>query len=93
VERSGRGRIDQRMVPAPRMQNILVDRLNDLADAGQPAAQSLGPGVLAIPLRRAHDLGLIVVPPARMHGLPREAFIADLDEPPAATEMDSTRQS
>src|SRR6266545_1920937 len=60
------------------MMQLVVDGLDDLAHPSQPTARAFGPGMPAIPLWRAHQLGPIVVPPVRMSGLPLEALIADI---------------
>jgi hypothetical protein len=58
--------------------HLVGDRLDDLAHSGRPAASALRPGLLAIPLRRAHDLRSITVPPACVRGLPLKALITDI---------------
>jgi hypothetical protein len=60
------------------MMHFVVDGLNDLAHPGQPAAQPLRPRMGAIPLRRAKNLGPLVVPPSPVCGLALEAFIAEV---------------
>jgi hypothetical protein len=60
------------------MMYLVVDRLDDLAHPGQPAAQLPRPGVLAMPFRRANDLRPIAVPPARVRCPPLKALIADI---------------
>jgi hypothetical protein len=60
------------------MLHLVVDRLDDLTHPGQPTARTFGPGMPALPLRRANHLGRIVIPPARMSSLSLEAFIADI---------------
>jgi hypothetical protein len=60
------------------MMDVLIDCCDDLTHPGQPAAPLLGPGELALPLRRTHDLGPIAIAPARLCGLPLAALIADL---------------
>jgi hypothetical protein len=60
------------------MLDVLVARLDDLTPPSRPAAPSRGLAVLAMPLRRAKDLGPIAGPPARMRGLPFAALIAAL---------------
>src|SRR5215211_5578843 len=60
------------------LMHLVVDRLDDLAHPGQPPSRTFGPGMPALPLRRANYLGPIVVPPARMSSLSLEAVIADI---------------
>jgi hypothetical protein len=60
------------------MMPLVVDRLDDLAHPGQPTAHTFGPGMSAIPLRRANHLGPIAGPPAHMSSLSLEALITDI---------------
>ena len=57
--------------------DFVIDGLDDLTDSGEPAAQTLGPGLMAIALRRAQYLRPVPWPPACVRGLPLEALITD----------------
>jgi hypothetical protein len=66
------------MAEAEGMLHVVVDGLDELAHPGQPTAPPLRPRMVAIPLRRAHHLGPIGVPPSRVCGLALEALIAEV---------------
>src|SRR5919109_2497208 len=55
------------------MMHLGGDRLDELAPPGQPPAHTCGPGMSALPLRRAQHLGPIAGPPAHMSRLSLEA--------------------
>src|SRR6516164_3601694 len=57
---------------------LIMDRLHDLAHAGEPAAQRLRPGPLTVPLGRADDLGPVGRPPRPMIGLALKALVDDV---------------
>ena len=65
-------------VQAEGMMELLIDRLDDLADSGEPAAQRLRPRPLAGALGRTEDLRPIGLPPHRMVCLPLKALIDDI---------------
>src|SRR5215475_1555902 len=77
-----------RLPPAERMRpfpieakgvmEFLIDRLHNLADAGEPAPQRLGPRRLTVPLGRADNLGPIGRPPRPMVGLALKALVDDI---------------
>src|SRR5215831_4819207 len=60
---------------------LIMDRLHDLAHAGEPAAQRLRPGPLTVPLGRADDLGPVGRPPRPMIGLALKALVDDIGTP------------
>src|ERR671917_422549 len=65
-------------VQAKSMKQLVVDRFDDLPDAGQPAPQGLGPWRPTIALRGTQDLGAIGLPPPRLVCLPLKAFVDDV---------------
>src|SRR5688500_3475901 len=62
-------------VQAKGMKQLIVDRLDDLTDAGQPATQGLRPGGPTIAPRRTEDLGPVGLPPPRLVRLSLKALI------------------
>ncbi len=62
---------------AEAVMHLLIDGLDALASASQPAAQSCRPRLATTPLRWAHPLRAVPRPPARMYGLSFEAWITD----------------
>ena len=65
-------------VQAKGMKQLVVDRFDDLPDAGQPAPQGLGPWRPTIALRGTEDLGAIGLPPPRLVCLSLKALIDDV---------------
>jgi hypothetical protein len=58
--------------------DLVVDGLNALTAPGQPAAQTLRPGPVAMALRRASHRRPVTLPPAHGRSLPLEALITDI---------------
>src|SRR5918996_914899 len=65
-------------VQAKGMKQLVVDRFDDLTDAGQPAPQGLGPWRPAIALWRTDDQGAVGLPPSRLVRLALKALIDDI---------------
>ena len=58
-------------IQAKLVMETAIDRFDDLANTGQPAAPGAGPGLLTVALRSTDHLGALGVPPLLM---PRRAF-------------------
>jgi len=64
-------------IQAEGMMELVIDRLHNLADAGEPAPQRLGPRRLTVPLGRADDLCPVGHPPRLLVGLALKALVDD----------------
>jgi hypothetical protein len=63
------------LLPEPEgVEQLVVDRLHDLTDAGDPPPQALGPGLLRVALGRMDDLRAIAFEPAPMVLFSLKAF-------------------
>src|SRR5918999_3407219 len=65
-------------VQAKSMKQLVVDRFDDLTEAGQPAPQGLGPWRPAIALWWTDNLGSVGLPPPRLVCLALKALIDDI---------------
>lgn len=68
-------------VQAKGMQELVVDRLDDLPAPREPATQRLWPRGLARPLGRTDDLSAVSLPPPRLVGLALKALVDDRGPP------------
>jgi hypothetical protein len=60
------------------VKQLVVDRLYDLTNAGDPPPQALGPGLLGVALGRMDDLGSVAFQPTQMIVFSLEAFVCDV---------------
>jgi hypothetical protein len=60
------------------VRQLVVDRLYDLTDGGDPPTQALGPGLLGVALGRMEDLGSVAFQPTPMIVFSLEAFVCDV---------------
>src|SRR5215210_5682458 len=60
------------------VKQLVVDRLYDLTNAGDPSPQALGPGLLGVALGRMDDLGSVAFQPTPMIVFSLEAFVCDV---------------
>jgi hypothetical protein len=64
------------------VKQLVVDRLYDLTNAGDPPPQALGPGLLGVaPTGRMDDLGSVALQPTPMIVFCLEAFVCDVGSP------------
>ena len=61
------------------VKQLVVERLYDLTNAGDPPPQALGPGLLGVaPTGRMDDLGSVALQPTPMILFSLEAFVCDV---------------
>src|SRR5215213_12027554 len=60
------------------VEQLVVDRLYDLTNAGDPPPEPLGPGLLGVALGRMDNLGSVAFQPTPMVLFSLEAFVCDV---------------
>src|SRR5215203_7019455 len=63
------------------VKQLVVDRLYNLTNAGDPPPQALGPGLLGVALGRMDDLGSVAFQPTPIVLFSLEAFVCDVGSP------------
>src|SRR5919112_5744897 len=67
------------LAPKPEgVEQLVVDRLYDLTNAGDPSPEPLGPGLLGVALGWMDDLGSVAFQPTSMVLFSLEAFVCDV---------------
>jgi hypothetical protein len=63
------------------VEQLVVDRLYDLTNAGDPPPEPLGPRLLGVALGRMDDFGSVAFQPTPMILFSLEAFVCDVGSP------------